>query len=299
MEGRYPIRAVGKITGLGLDTIRAWERRYKAVVPARTERGRQYSAADIQRLQLLSELVRKGHAIGGIAAQTDDQLRELAARTPRPTPAAPEPGGEILAPVLAAVESFDAARAADEIGRLASILAPRELVYQVVLPLMREVGIRWHNGAFVIAQEHLVSQILRNLMGGMMRSFRPSGAAVKVVLATPAGEPHEFGILCAAMLLSIAGIEPVYLGSNLPAGEIAAAAKRVSAKAVLLGTTFVTGSTAGEMESLAREIGESAELWIGGAGAGNLSAVRFERQPAILEDLPALERMVSRWSVQS
>ena len=37
---RYPIRAVARLTGLSLDTLRAWERRYRAVTPVRDERGR-------------------------------------------------------------------------------------------------------------------------------------------------------------------------------------------------------------------------------------------------------------------
>ena len=35
----YPIRAVSKLTGISLDTLRAWERRYKVVSPQRDERG--------------------------------------------------------------------------------------------------------------------------------------------------------------------------------------------------------------------------------------------------------------------
>ena len=36
----YPIRAVAKLTGLGIDTLRAWERRHRAVTPVRDDRGR-------------------------------------------------------------------------------------------------------------------------------------------------------------------------------------------------------------------------------------------------------------------
>ena len=32
---QYPIRVVARMTGLTIDTLRAWERRYQAVVPAR------------------------------------------------------------------------------------------------------------------------------------------------------------------------------------------------------------------------------------------------------------------------
>ena len=54
---RYPIRAVSKLTGIAIDTLRAWERRYGAVTPVRDSRGRLYSDADVARLRLLHQAV--------------------------------------------------------------------------------------------------------------------------------------------------------------------------------------------------------------------------------------------------
>src|SRR3954471_23539797 len=155
MATSYPIRAVAKITGLSLDTLRAWERRYKAVVPERSDRGRQYGAADVERLLLLSQLVNKGHAIGGIASLADEDLKKLLAQPGDHSSPAPEATPDILGPVLAAIESFDSRRAGDELSRLAAVLSPRDFVYRVVVPLMHEVGRRWHDGQFAVAQEHL------------------------------------------------------------------------------------------------------------------------------------------------
>jgi len=167
----------------------------------------------------------------------------------------------MLAPILAAIESFDTLRASDELSRLAAVLSPRELVHQVAVPLMREVGIRWHNGTLAIAQEHLVSQMLRTLLGSMLRLFRPLNPAMTMVLSTPAGESHEFGILAAAMLASLGGVEPVFLGPNLPAREIADAARRTSAKVVALSITFPSETTQEELNALAEAMPEDAELW--------------------------------------
>jgi methanogenic corrinoid protein MtbC1 len=295
MQTRYPIRAVAKITGLTLDTLRAWERRYQAVVPERSDRGRQYGAAQIERLLLLGQLVQKGHAIGGIAALSDQELRDLLTRLPGQLTPEPAPPKDILAPVLSAIESFDSAGAGDELSRLAAVLTPRDLVYQVAVPLMREVGIRSHNGTLAIAQEHLASQMLRNLLGSMMRLFRPSNPAMKMVLATPAGESHEFGILAAAMLASMAGIEPVYLGPDLPALEIASAAQRVSAQVILLGITVITETTAEEVRAVAAAMPEAAELWVGGASSADLDLSNLGRKTVLVKDLPALENECRRW----
>jgi DNA-binding transcriptional MerR regulator/methylmalonyl-CoA mutase cobalamin-binding subunit len=295
METRYPIRAVAKITGLSLDTLRAWERRYKAVVPERSDRGRQYGPAHIERLLLLSQLVQKGHSIGGIAPLSDQELKNLLEQEPSQPAAEPEQPGDILAPVLAAIEGFDAARAGDELSRLAAVLSPSDLVYTVAAPLMREVGIRWHNGTFAIAQEHLVSQLMRNLLGSMMRLFRPSSPAIKMVMATPAGESHEFGILASAMLASIAGVEPVYLGPDLPALEIAAAAQRVSARVILLGITLIHESTAGDVRAIAEAMPQESELWVGGASGADLDLSQLGRKTVLLSNFPAFENECRRW----
>ena len=92
--GLYGIGAVARLTGLTDHTIRVWERRYAAVVTARTPNGRrQYTAADVQKLSLLKLLTDQGIAISRVAGvsigelqQQVDSLRELAAGTEPPVP---------------------------------------------------------------------------------------------------------------------------------------------------------------------------------------------------------------------
>ncbi|NKF20918.1 MerR family transcriptional regulator [Solimonas marina] len=88
----YRIATVATLTGLPAATIRMWERRYAAVAPLRSSGGsRLYRDNDIERLRLLGELVRHGHAIGTIARLGDDELRQRLNRaglTPPSTAAA-------------------------------------------------------------------------------------------------------------------------------------------------------------------------------------------------------------------
>jgi hypothetical protein len=148
---------------------------------------------------------------------------------------------------------------------------------------------------FAIAQEHLISGLMRNLLGSMMRQFRMPSTARKAVLATPAGESHEFGILAAAMILAMNEIEPVYLGPNLPAREIAQAAEWASAKVVLLGITMFRKATAGEVSAIAVAIKGSRELWVGGEGSIDLDLSTLAGTTVRLKDFPALENECRRW----
>ena len=290
---RYPIRAVTKLTGISADTLRAWERRYQAVVPERSGRGRQYNPTHIARLRRLGQLVARGHAIGSIASRSDEELDALLAPPLPPEPSAPAPA--LLAPVLSAIESFDAARVSDELSRLAAVLAPRDLLYQAVVPLMQEVGSRWHEGRFAIAQERLVSQALRNLLGSMLRMFRQSTPQRRIVAATPVGESHEFGLLAASMLAALSGIEVVYLGTDLPADQTARAARSVSAQMALLGITIVTDRTQTEVAALAAALPASTTLCLGGAGVGDLDFSQMARAPVVAEELQAFEDECRRW----
>ncbi|MGF1512012.1 MAG: MerR family transcriptional regulator [Myxococcota bacterium] len=87
----YRIGAVSRLTGLPSNTIRTWERRYGAVAPARSPGGgRLYSEDDIERLQLLKTLSRRGDAIGEIAGLSTAQLFDRSTRNTSPvTPAPP------------------------------------------------------------------------------------------------------------------------------------------------------------------------------------------------------------------
>jgi hypothetical protein len=75
-EGGYRIGAVSKITGIGTETLRAWERRYTAVTPGRTSSGgRIYSRDDVAKLLLLKSIVDAGHAISSVASLGVDELK--------------------------------------------------------------------------------------------------------------------------------------------------------------------------------------------------------------------------------
>jgi DNA-binding transcriptional MerR regulator len=77
----YQIGTVSSLTGVDAHTIRAWERRYGAIKPARSGTGRrQYDDACIERLQLLKALVDCNEAIGTVAHLPDDELRSRLAK---------------------------------------------------------------------------------------------------------------------------------------------------------------------------------------------------------------------------
>jgi DNA-binding transcriptional MerR regulator len=86
-EPGYRSGAVARLTGIPVQTLRVWERRYKIVGPRQSATGqRQYSPAEVTRLAVIKQLVDSGHAIGSIASLGLDQLRAMLDTVSRATP---------------------------------------------------------------------------------------------------------------------------------------------------------------------------------------------------------------------
>jgi DNA-binding transcriptional MerR regulator len=294
-SARYPIRAVSRLTGLGIDTLRAWERRYGAVKPLRDDRGRLYSEDQVARLRLLQQAVAAGHHVGQIATLGDAELRRLAL----PGPAAAAAGGPPTAPhdasaFGAALVKLDAAALDQELSRLASVLAPVELVKDVVLPAAREVGERWRRPGG-IAHEHLISATLRHLLGSFLRLYARRDPRVRLLFATPAGDRHELGILGAAMLAASQGLSVSYVGPDLPADEILHAVGTSGAHVLVLGLTLTEGSRQRdrELRAIVRRLPPPVELWTGGAGTAR-SADLLSRRGLVLADFDAYLLQLAR-----
>ena len=277
----YPIRAVARLTGVSIDTLRAWERRYQAIVPERGERGRIYRDTHLARLKRLARLVQSGHAIGTIAQLTDQQLARLAATTHATATENPVPPVR-LDELMLALDHFDLTALDAELSRFSAVLPPEALIHGVVLPLLRELGRRWAAASLTPAQEHLVSAIVRTVLGGLLRTAAPGGKPT-VIFATVEGERHELGLLAGAVLCARAGFKVMYLGADLPVDDIAAAANDAKAAAIVVSFTVVDARAS---LTRLRKRAPRPTVFVGGPKAGVAG-----REPAgvqHVDDLPAL-----------
>ena len=294
----YPIRAVSQLTGVSIDTLRAWERRYQVVTPQRDQRGRVYTEADVERLRLLRFAVEGGHAIGRVAILSNEELQSLLSHPGRqtdgaketPVPAAKHPTS-VSGTLLSAIERLDYGEAERELSLMATGLGARELVYRVALPLLQKVGEDWHRGLLSIAQEHMTSALLRNLLGAIIPLYRRSVPADRLLFATPSGEEHEFGILLSAMLAVGGGLGILYLGTNLPSEEIIGAVHKTMPRAVVLGFIGADGGKTGlrEVQEVAEKLPKQIELWVGGLQTPALIKSLRKTRAILIEDFETLE----------
>jgi MerR family transcriptional regulator, light-induced transcriptional regulator len=311
---RHPMGVVVQRTGLTSHVLRAWERRYGAVSPGRTEGGqRLYSDADLVRLRLLRQATETGRPIGTVASLPTPELAALvgedaASAARRTDVVGADTGGGVgegagggedlmrrrhLSAALAAAESMDVVALRAELMRAVVRLSGRAFVSDVVAPLLERVGELWERGALRPAQEHVVSTAVRHVLDWLLARYEASASAPLAVLGTPSGEHHEFGAMLAAVVAADAGWRVLYLGPSLPAEEIAMAAERGGAS--LVGVSMVAGPgvdvrwSRGEVERLRSLLPASTLLLIGGRASAEAEVAGVRR----VVDLTSLGRFLS------
>jgi DNA-binding transcriptional MerR regulator/methylmalonyl-CoA mutase cobalamin-binding subunit len=290
--GRYRIGAAAKLSGLSTHALRAWERRYEVVTPERTPSGgRLYSDNDIARLRLLKQLIDSGHSIGRLAHLPTDELRSLMAahHDSRAPVGARLEAQAVIDGYLASIKLLALDAAERLLASAATVLEPRALLYDIVIPLLQRVGDDWQRGNLCVLHEHAVSAMLRNHLGGLLRAFNPTVDARVAVAATPAGELHEFGATAAALLAAMYGWRVVYLGPNLPAEELARAVAIARADVLLLSIVALAPDQAREqLRAIRRRLPDDTTLLVGGGGIKRLTEL-----PPGVQAVPNLRELES------
>ena len=266
----YPIGAVAKLTGLRPDRIRVWERRYGAIRPQRTDSNhRRYTSSDIERLKLLQKAAEGGHSLASLASLSNQEI--MALTVPRsetlPSPRKRNRGGPeaLVGLALEAVRQCNL-NAFEELLEEAALQLDRfSLLEDFVGPLLVEVGSDWNTGKLRIWQKHLAFIVSRTFMDSL-GDPGVSASAPRVVIATPIGHLHELGAQMAVVTARSIGWRPVYLGVNLPAEEIAAAAEHCSASVVALSLIYPAQDmkTVNELHRLVHLLPENVKFVIGG-----------------------------------
>jgi DNA-binding transcriptional MerR regulator/methylmalonyl-CoA mutase cobalamin-binding subunit len=284
---QYLISTVSKRSGVKSDLVRAWERRYQAVTPTRTEGGhRVYTDLDIARLKLLNQATNHGHSISQIANLSLDQLKNLLKKesdtVAQAVENAPPLNGnrqhiaeDYVQKCYASVLAFDAHALESHFENAIVELGTEIFIEKLLNPLLTLIGDRWRTGELRPVHEHMASAIVRSLTY-ILRNNNPCAPnAPKMIVSTPINQLHELGALLAGIIAELKGWKVTYLGANLPAEEIAAAVKFTNASAVTISISYNTDDVliAKELRRLRKLIGNEVALIVGGRAAGHYEAV--------------------------
>jgi methanogenic corrinoid protein MtbC1 len=279
-EPRHPIRVVAERTGLTPDVLRVWQRRYGVVRPDRSESGqRLYTDEEVERLRLMALAVEGGRSVSQVAALPTESLERLVledeeARAAQPGRGAAERG--ILEDALAAVHGLDGEGLEQTLRRALVVKSVARFLEDIASPLFEEIGHRWGRGELTAAHEHMASAVMRRVLDWVIQACEAGEGAPRMVVGTLSSEQHEIGALFVAATAASEGWSVTYLGANLPAAEIAAAAEQAGASAVAISVVYVEDakSVGRQMEALRAALPERIDLLAGGAGWLGLNGKR-------------------------
>lgn len=258
-ESLVRIGELARRAGIPAGTLRAWERRYGVLSPRRGDSGyRLYSAEDERTLRSMVGLIEDGLA----PAEAANRVRSAPPGDEIPLDLGPmaQASREELA---AALKEFDGESADRVIDRAIASFSVEAFLSELALPVLREIGDRWASGEADIGEEHFASSLLRGRLLGLARGWG-GGTGRRVVLACPAGERHDLGLVCFGLALRANGWRVTFLGADTPADAILACVEKKSPALLVL---FAMESTWFElMEDGLAELASMTQVRLAGGG---------------------------------
>jgi DNA-binding transcriptional MerR regulator len=219
MFSNFSIKDLEKLSGIKAHTLRIWEQRYGILKPKRTDTNiRLYCNDELKQLLNIAMLYNNGYKISKIAAlPTNIIIAEVNKLTAKPT----EASNQIDCLIIAMVEL-------DEL-KFEKVIANNTLhngfaatVENVIYPFLQKIGIMWQTGSINPAQEHFISNLIRQKLivaiDGVAVSMHSESK--KFVLFLPDNELHELALLFYTYLIKARGHQVIYLGQSVPMEDL-------------------------------------------------------------------------------
>jgi DNA-binding transcriptional MerR regulator len=215
----YSIKELEKLSGIKAHTIRIWEKRYNLIEPHRTNTNiRYYTDDDLKKILNVAVLNRQGIKISNIARLNDLELKEEIIRVSR----SHHSHDTIIDSLVIAMIDLDEYKLESIVEKSISRFGFKSTVMEVLYPFLDKVGILWQSGDIYPAQEHFISNLLRqkiiSAIDKLPNTFNPK--AKKFLLLLPEGEWHEIALQFAHYLLKEAHHEVIYLGQSVPYSDV-------------------------------------------------------------------------------
>ena len=212
----FSIKDLENLSGIKAHTIRIWEKRYNILEPIRTETNiRTYDLASLQKLLNIVLLNSYGYKISRISELTTEKIALLV----REIISEKNSNNHALNAFKMAMINFDQALFLNTYTNLLSEKTFREVFYDVIIPLMNEIGLLWQAGTISPAQEHFISYLIKQKLlinTEKVQILEPTRDDKVFVLYLPENEIHELGLMYLNYEILLHGYKTIYLGESVP-----------------------------------------------------------------------------------
>jgi DNA-binding transcriptional MerR regulator len=310
----YTIQMASKISGVGVHTIRAWEKRYKALVPERDTSGhRTYTKIDVEKLMLLSELCLLGYTISKVAGlsipelkaqlldlgKSEESLEVNDFSLVNDTKLTVDPS-QSLSILNFALKSYKLDVISLELGKLKTLLSPKVFALSILQPLTLSMGEALGSGEYNTHQEQALRSLLKYHMGFNLYhpTSRREKSTVKVVISGIEGDMADLALGSVGLLCNHYGLDYTYLGPDINYEAVSDIVKSLEANMLILGPTNIFSQLGpiyfqNYIEKLMVKLNPGTEIVIAGKSELNLEKFSSKRM-VILKNLEALDEYLSK-----
>ena len=231
----FSISQLQQFSGIKAHTIRIWEQRYNALRPNRSEGNtRYYDGEQLRRLLNIVSLM-DDHKVSELCTMPDEKLFDLIKTRLIAKPSESNSAGYFISQLIAAGMTYDTKQFEKLFSACVLKFGVKGSYLQVIYPLLNRVGLLWASNVIPPAQEHLISNIIRQKLFSEIEKIPPaSNTSDTWILFLPENEFHEIGLLMAYYLIRKAGRKVIYLGSSVPLQAITNSVKEIKPSHLLL-----------------------------------------------------------------
>ncbi|SFT76297.1 DNA-binding transcriptional regulator, MerR family [Algoriphagus locisalis] len=213
----YSIKDLEQLSGIKAHTLRIWEQRYNLVNPKRTDTNiRYYDDEDLKRILNVAMLNSHGIKISKIASMSHTDISEEIIRL---TDQSLDYNDQIQALTICMIE-MDEDRFEKVLSTSIIKLGFEDTIIKVVYPFLTKIGVLWLTGAITPAQEHFISNLIRQKLIVAIDGEVGKNTGKTFMLFLPEGELHEISLLFSSYLIKKHGHKVIYLGQNTPDADL-------------------------------------------------------------------------------
>lgn len=219
----FTIKDLENLSGIKAHTIRIWEQRYSFLKPERSDTNiRYYSNNELKTILNISLLNKYGYKISHIDKMSEVEMHDKIVSLTQ-IQAQQE---KIVNDLIKHLVDLDLNKFEKIIDDYIKAKGIQKSIVQIIFPFLERIGILWVTNHINPAQEHLVTNIIRQKLivgiDGIKQHPHPKKTAL---LFLPEGEYHELGLLFTSFLLKSNGVQILYLGANVPMRDMEYIAK--------------------------------------------------------------------------
>ncbi len=214
----FTIKDLENLSGIKAHTIRIWEQRYNFLNPQRTDTNiRYYNNHELKTLLNVALLNKFGFKISHIDKMAQAEMRDKILSLSQ-VQAQQE---RIINELIQCMIELDMDSFEDTLNNYIMTRGIEKSITHIIFPFLEKIGILWITNHINPAQEHLVTNIIRQkLIVGIEKTGSQFQSNVSVLLFLPEGEHHELGLLFISYLLKSRGAKMLYLGANVPVKDL-------------------------------------------------------------------------------